>query len=337
MCTEYFKDLSRGASLKALILGVSGQDGAYLSQFLLNKGYEVVGTSRDIQTNAFKNLDKLNIQSDVEKVSLAINDFHSVLSVVESVAPDEIYNLAGQSSVGLSFEQPVETMDSIAGGTLNILEAIRFVNQSIRFYNAGSSECFGDTSSRLADENMPFHPNSPYAVAKASAHWLVANYRVAYNLFASTGILFNHESPLRPERFVTQKIVRAAARIAKGSNERLALGNIKIERDWGWAPEYVTAMWKMLQQSQAYDYVIATGRTVSLEYFVSHVFEYFQLDWQRYVDLDNSLYRPSDLISSNANVTKANSQLDWIAQYKVDDVIAMMCESAITDLNDAKD
>ena len=222
--------------MKALICGIGGQDGAYLAQLLLGKGYEVVGTSRDAMTASFDSLHRLGIFGQVETVSMAINDFRSVLHKLKTFVPDEVYNLAGQSSVGLSFEQPVETMESIAGGTLNLLEAIRFVDHPIRFYNAGSSECFGDTGAEPANELTPFRPRSPYGVAKASAHWMVHNYREAYGLFACTGILFNHESPLRPARFVTQKIVRTAARIAKGSEEKLRLGTIAIQRDWGWAP-----------------------------------------------------------------------------------------------------
>ena len=203
---------------KALICGVSGQDGAYLAQLLLNQCYEVWGTSRDAQMSSFRNLDWLGIKEQVKLVSMSLTDFRSVLQALTRSQPDEIYNLAGQTSVGLSFEQPVETLESVATGTLNLLEAIRFLGASIRFYNASSSECFGDTGGQAVDENTPFRPRSPYAVAKAAAFWEVANYREAYGLFACSGILFNHESPLRPERFVTQKIVASACRIAKGSN-----------------------------------------------------------------------------------------------------------------------
>jgi GDPmannose 4,6-dehydratase len=234
----------------ALICGISGQDGAYLAQLLLSKGYNVCGTSRDAQVSSFSNLVKLGIRDRVKLESVALNDFRSVLQVLTKIQPDEVYNLAGQTSVSLSFEQPVETLESIATGTLNLLESMRFFNKPIKFYNAGSSECFGDTNGEAATESTPFRPRSPYAVAKAAAFWEVANYREAYNLFACSGILFNHESPLRPERFVTQKIVSTACRIAAGSSEKLLLGNIEIERDWGWAPEYVEAMYLMLQQDE---------------------------------------------------------------------------------------
>ena len=246
---------------KALICGISGQDGAYLAQFLLERGYSVSGTSRDHQMSRFPSLERIGILDQVQLTSMAINDFRSVLQAIARFEPDEIYNLAGQSSVGLSFEQPVETLESISVGTLNILEGIRFLNPRIRLYNAASGESFGDTAGQPANEATPFRPRSPYAVAKAAAFWQVANYREAYGLFACSGILFNHESPLRPERFVTQKIVGAAVRIALGSRERLRLGNLEVQRDWGWAPEYVDAMWRMMRSSEPGDFVIATGRT----------------------------------------------------------------------------
>ena len=246
---------------KALICGVSGQDGAYLSKLLLEKGYAVYGGSRDASTNLFTNLYKLGLYDQLHLVSINISDFRSTLQTIIRIQPDEIYNLSGQSSVGLSFDQPVETFESIAIGTLNLLEAIRFSNLSIKFYNSGSSECFGESDGHPADENTPFKPRSPYAIAKATAHWQVANYREAYHLYACTGILFNHESPLRLNRFVTKKIVSAACRIYNGSKETLQLGNIHIMRDWGWAPEYVEAMWLMLQQEKPDDFVIATGQT----------------------------------------------------------------------------
>lgn len=313
---------------RALICGTGGQDGAYLAKLLLDKGYEVVGTSRDAMATPFTSLARLGIKEQVRTVSMAINDFRSVLSTIASTAPDEIYNLAGQSSVGLSFDQPVETIESIAIGTLNILEAIRFIGRPIRFYNAGSSECFGDTGEKRASEETPFHPRSPYAVAKVSAHGLVANYREAYGLFACTGILFNHESPLRPERFVTQKLVRAAARIAKGSKEKLRVGNLDIHRDWGWAPEYVEAMWLMLQHEQPEDFVIATGKTVSLRYFVERAFAHFGLDWQQYVVSDAALLRPADIRFGAADPAKASRILGWRSTLDVDGVVERMCQAA---------
>jgi GDPmannose 4,6-dehydratase len=255
---------------------------------------------------------------------MALNDFRSVLQVLAKVDPDEIYNLAGQSSVGLSFEQPVETLESISVGTLNLLEVIRFVQKPIRLYNAGSSECFGDTGGAPADETTPFRPRSPYAVAKATAHWQVANYREAYNLFACTGILFNHESPLRPERFVTRKIIASACRIAQGSTEKLQLGNIAIARDWGLASEYVDAMWRMLQQDTPQDYVIATGETNTLERFVVEAFAHLGLDWETHVFTNQSFLRPSEIMVSRGNPDKARRELGWQATYRMKDVIQVM-------------
>ncbi len=232
----------------ALICGISGQDGSFLARFLLEKGYKVWGTSRDAQGSNFPNLIRLGVKERINYLSLVPEDFRSVLVCLRKSNPDEVYYLAGQSSVGLSFEQPAETIQSIALGMLNVLEACKMMDKEIRIYHAGSSECFGDTFGKPASESTPFHPVSPYAVAKASAFWLVDNYRNAYNLFACTGILFNHESHLRPIRFVTQKIISSAKRIAAGSDEKLTLGRLDISRDWGWAPEYVEAMWLMLQQ-----------------------------------------------------------------------------------------
>ncbi len=270
------------------------------------------------------NIERLGIQDRISPLSINPSDFRSVLQGLTVAMPDEIYNLSGQSSVSLSFEQPVETLESIATGTLNLLEAIRFINKPIRLYSAGSSECFGDTGKLAANESTPFRPRSPYAVAKATAFWEVANYREAYSLFACTGILFNHESPLRGSRFVTRKIVQAARRIAAGSGERLRLGNIDIARDWGWAPEYVEAMWRMLQQPTPDDFVIATGKTHQLGYFIELVFGACDLDWREWVDVDRSLFRPTDLREGHANPSKAARHLNWQAQVSFEEVVRRM-------------
>ena len=312
---------------RALICGISGQDGAYLAQLLLGKGYVVYGSSRDAQISSFQNLVYLGIREQVKLVSVALNDFRSVLQVLTKIQPHEVYNLAGQSSVGLSFEQPVETLESIATGTLNLLEAIRFTNLPIKLYNAGSSECFGDTRDQAADENTPFRPRSPYAVAKAAAFWEVANYREAYEIFACSGILFNHESPLRHERFVTKKIVAAVCRIAEGSKERLHLGDISVQRDWGWAAEYIEAMHLMLQKDQPDDYVIATGETNKLEDFVAEAFAYVNLDWREYVVTSANLLRPTDIAVGRANPDRAREKLNWQARYKMRDVVRMMVQA----------
>lgn len=311
----------------ALICGVSGQDGAYLAQLLLKKGYRVCGTSRDAQLSGFANLKRLGIFDQLSLKSMSLTDFRSVLQVLMLVEPDEVYNLAGQTSVGLSFEQPVDTLESIATGTINLLEAIRITGKSIRYYNASSSECFGDTMGMPADETTPFSPRSPYAVAKATAHWATANYREAYGLFACSGILFNHESPLRPERFVTQKIVQAACRIAAGSGGTLQLGNMSVQRDWGWAPEYVEGMWRMIQGENPADFILATGYTYSLQDFVETAFGCLGLDWKNHVITDRNLLRPTDLSIGIANPTKARDILGWEAQYKMTDVVKMMIDA----------
>ena len=311
----------------ALIFGISGQDGGYLARLLLEKGYVVHGTSRDAELSSFANLTKLGIRDRVTLHSAALTDFRSVVQCISRVVPDEIYNLGGQSSVGLSFQQPVETMDSISTGTLNMLEAIRFLARPVRFYNAGSGECFGDTGGRAADETTAFRPRSPYGVAKAAAFWEVANYREAYDLFACSGVLFNHESPLRPERFVTRKIVSAAARIAGGDREKLFLGDLSIQRDWGWAPEYVEAMWRIIQQDVADDYVIATGEPHSLEEFVDMAFAHFDLAWRDHVEIDERLYRPADIACGFGDASKAADVLGWRAETRMPAVVTRMAEA----------
>jgi GDPmannose 4,6-dehydratase len=316
--------MSSAVTKRALICGISGQDGAYLAKLLLDKGYEVFGTSRDVNTRVFGGLEALGIRERVQLLSMSIVDFRSVLQVLQKVQPGEVYNFSGQSSVGLSFEQPVETFESVSVGTLNLLEAIRFHQPRTRLYNAGSGECFGDTGATAADETTRLAPSSPYAVAKSAAHWTVATYRQAYGLYAVTGLLFNHESPLRPARFVTQKIVSAAARIAGGSKERLALGNMAIVRDWGWAPEYVDAMWRMLQQEQPEDFVVATGRSHSLEEFTAAAFGELGLDWKQHVDVDTKLLRPYDHMAAHANPARAEKKLGWKARYAMPDVVRMM-------------
>ena len=309
----------------ALITGIGGQDGAYLAQLLLTKGYSVFGTSRDAGASSFSSLTRLGVFDQVKLLSMAPHDFKSTLTVISKVQPDEIYHLAGQTSVGLSFEQPSETIESITIGTLNILEALRFLKSPAKFYHASSSECFGDTQGVPADEHTPFNPVSPYAVAKASAHWLVRNYREAHAMFAVNGILFNHESELRPERFVTQKVVRTAYRISKGSTEILALGDLSISRDWGWAPEYVEAMWLMLQAEQAEDFVIATGQAHELKDFVAQAFACYGLDWTEHLVHDVQLMRPNENAWSQGNPAKAKQLLGWQATKKMNDVVKILC------------
>jgi len=308
---------------KALICGIGGQDGCYLAQLLLVKGYEVWGTSRDAQVASFSNLERLGIRNQIHVLSMAQSDFRSVLNTLSRAEPDEIYFLSGQSSVGLSFDQPAESIESVVYGSLNLLEAVRFLGRPVRIYHASSSESFGDVKAgERASELTPFRPRSPYGVAKASAHWLMVNYREAYGLYCCNGILFNHESPLRPARFVTRKIVSAACRIAAGSEQRLTLGLLDISRDWGWSPDFVEAMWCMLQQDEPQDYVIATGATNTLQSFVATAFSQVGLDWQVHVDFDPSLVRPSEIAYSAGNPEKAMAGLGWKARVAFPQLIA---------------
>jgi GDPmannose 4,6-dehydratase len=311
----------------ALIAGITGQDGAYLAQHLLQAGYRVIGSSRDAQTCDTSRLRRLGILEEVEIISIAPNDFRSVLKALASIEPAEIYNLAGQTSVGLSFDQPVECMESIAGGTLNFLEVLRYLGAPTRMFSAGSSECFGDTSGEPASEQTAFHPRSPYAVAKSTAYWQVANYRQAYGMFCCTGILANHESPLRPNRFVTMKIIVAVQEILRGERRELRLGNLDIWRDWGWAQEYVVAMHKMLQAPIAKDYLIATGNTNSLNEFVQLAFACTNLNPEEYLISDNALLRPSDLRYSAMNPALISSELDWRAEVGLPEIVQRMLEN----------
>ena len=297
----------------ALITGITGQDDSYLAQHILGLGYRVIGASRDAEGARCDNLRTLGIDRDIELITMNPVDFRSVMQAVSRHHVDEIYNLGGQSSVGLSFAQPVETLESIGVATLNFLEAIRLYAPQVRFYNACSSECFGEMSAGRADESRAFRPRSPYAVAKVQAFWEVNIYREAYNLFACSGILFNHESPLRHPRFATRKVVSTAVRIANGSDERLRLGNTSVRRDWGWAPEYVVAMHAMLQQKTPDDFVIATGSECSLADFVGAVFRLMGLDATEHIDIDRSLFRPSELQRAIGDPARASQQLGWHA------------------------
>ena len=314
---------------RALICGISGQDGAYLSKLLLEKGYDVWGTSRDSKEGLFLNLKALKIFSQIELQTVNTDDYASVLNAVSISDPDEIYYLAGQSSVGLSFKYPVETIQSITLGVINFLNAIRHFNKDIKFYNAGSSECFGNSANIPATEMTSFNPRSPYGVAKVAAHHLVSNYCESYSLFSCTGILFNHESTFRPEKYVTQKIIQSALKIADGKQNILELGRLDISRDWGWAPEYVEAMWLMLQQEQPEDYVIATGKTNTLEEFVAESFSALDLDWREHVEVSDKFKRPTDIDISSANPKKASKNLAWEAKHSMKDVVFKMINEII--------
>ena len=309
--------------MKALIFGVSGQDGAYLARFLLSKGYQVWGTSREAQVTP-PNLEALHIAAQVRVLACNMTDGASIRQVLDEVKPDEIYNLAGQTSVSYSFVQPLETLHSIAHSTLNLLECIRQRGEPCRLFHASSAECFGDHGKTPVDETTPFTPRSPYGVAKASAHWQVACYREAFGIHASCGILFNHESPLRPRKFVTQKVIAAVGAIARGSKEKLHLGAIDVYRDWGWAPEYVEAMWLMLQQPAPDDFLIATGQTNSLRDFVDTAFARIGLESEPFLVQDGTLLRPTEIQYSYGNPGKIERVLGWSARNKMADVVRLM-------------
>lgn len=315
----------------ALIFGISGQDGSLLAKFLLEKGYSVFGTSRKIGEATFANIDRLRIRHKVRLIEACPKKYDDVVRVIKDSAPSEIYFLSGQSSVGKSFGDPIETIESSTVGMLNVLEASRLFGGDARIFHAGSSEVFGDIGSNIADESTLFQPLSPYGTAKASATYLVRNYRENFGVFACTGVLFNHESPLRQDRFVTQKIVSTARRIASGSPELLSLGNVNITRDWGWAPEYVEAMWLLLQNSDPRDYIIASGQSISLKDFVARVFSSLELDWTQHVRREDSLVRNNEIMFSKANPEAIFNDLGWSAKTSIDGVIGNMLSDDIGD------
>tara|TARA_B100000963_G_C22552120_1_gene637282 strand:+ start:32 stop:1000 length:969 start_codon:yes stop_codon:yes gene_type:complete len=318
--------VNRNIKKTALILGIAGQDGSFLARFLLSKNYSVFGTTRKKISLDQPNLRSLNIQKKVNLLSVELINYESVLELILKTSPDEIYCLAAQSSVSHSFQKPRATLESIIISTINVLEAVKKSNKEIKVYFAGSSECFGDTGIEPATENTPLNPCSPYGIAKSSAHLLTKNYKENYNIFACTGFLFNHESSLRPENFVTQKIIRSCVRISKGSQEKLELGNLSIIRDWGWAPEYVEAMWLMLQRPYPEDFIIATGQSNSLQSFVETSFNYFGLHWRDHILINKEFFRETDILVSRANPEKARKVLDWQPKKKIEDVIRGMIE-----------
>ncbi len=293
----------------ALITGVTGQDGSYLAEFLLERGYTVVGMVRRTSTINFERIQ--HIQEQLEIVQGDLLDQTSLMSILHDYQPDEVYNLAAQSFVPTSFSQPVLTGEFTALGVTRVLEAIRLVNPKIRYYQASSSEMFGKVVEVPQRESTPFYPRSPYGVAKVYGHWITVNYRESYNLFGCSGILFNHESPRRGLEFVTHKITDAAARIKLGLAHELRLGNLESQRDWGYAGDYVRAMWLMLQQEQPDDYVVATGETHSVQEFVEEAFGYLDLDWREYVVQDPKYYRPAEVDLLVGDPSKAGSELGW--------------------------
>jgi GDPmannose 4,6-dehydratase len=311
----------------ALITGITGQDGAYLAAFLLSKGYRVVGAFRRASTVNTARLDALGIAQEVELAPFDLTDHGNMRRVIEDVSPEEVYNLAAQSFVGVSFEQPVTTGEITGVGVVRLLEAIREVNPSIHFYQASTSEMFGKAREVPQNEETPFHPRSPYAAAKLYAHWSTVNYREAYGMHASSGILFNHESPLRGVEFVTRKITAGAARIKYGLQDQLKLGNLDAKRDWGYAKEYVQAMWLMLQQPEPDDYVIATGETHSVREFVEAAFEAAGLDWERHVVTDPAYIRPADVDLLMGAPLKAKERPGWAPKTTFKDLVSLMVEA----------
>jgi GDPmannose 4,6-dehydratase len=311
--------------MRALITGVTGQDGSYLAEFLLEKGYEVYGMVRRSSTNRYD-----RIQHIVDRLHLVTGDLldqFSLVRAIEQAQPDEIYNLGAQSFVPTSWTQPVLTADFTAVGVTRLLEAIRQVNPKIRFYQASSSEMFGKVLEIPQKETTPFYPRSPYGVAKVYAHYLTVNYRESFGIFACSGILFNHESPRRGLEFVTRKITDGVARIKTGKADGLSLGNIDAERDWGFAGDYVEAMWMMLQQSEPDDYVIATGATHSVREVCEIAFGRAGLDWQKYVHVDKGLFRPAEVDQLIGDPSKAQSKLGWKMHVTFQKLIEMMVDA----------
>ena len=311
----------------ALITGVTGQDGAYLAQLLLSKGYRVIGAERRTSTRNRQRLDELGLTEHIEFADLDLADFGNMVRVLEQFAPDEVYNLAAQSFVALSFEQPEMTGDITGLGVTRLLDAIRSVNPKIKFYQASSSEMFGKVRAVPQNEDTPFYPRSPYGAAKVYGHWITVNYRESYDLFACSGILFNHESPLRGVEFVTRKISLAVARIKLGMQKELRLGNLDAKRDWGYAAEYVEGMHMMLQQEKPDDYVLATGEPHSIGEFVQAAFGHVGLQSQDHVVLDSAFLRPAEVDLLVGDASKAKAQLGWEPRTTFNDLVALMVEA----------
>jgi GDPmannose 4,6-dehydratase len=313
---------------QALITGFTGQDGSYLAELLLSKGYKVYGLVR--RTSILSDERVRHLLSDVEIVDADLLDEHSLIQAIRYTKPDEIYNLAAQSFVPTSFNQPVLTGEYTALGVTRMLEAIRTIDQPIRFYQASSSEMFGKVHEVPQRETTPFHPRSPYGVAKVYGHWITVNYRESYHLFACSGILFNHESPRRGPEFSTRKISRAVARIKLGLQKELVLGNLDAKRDWGYAGDYVEAMWLMLQQDQADDYVVATGETHSVREYVELAFAHIGIDdWQPYVRQDPAFFRPAEVDLLVGDATKARTVLGWQPRVTFPDLVRLMVDADI--------
>jgi GDPmannose 4,6-dehydratase len=321
---------------RALISGITGQDGSYLAELLLGKGYEVHGLVRRSSSFSTGRIEHLYRDPHEEGVRLFLHysdltDSSSLITTLNTVKPDEVYNLGAQSHVKVSFEMPEFTADSTAMGTLRLLEAIRHADWPIRFYQAGSSEMFGKILETPQTERTPFYPRSPYAVAKVFGHWMTVQYREAYGLFATNGILFNHESPRRGATFVTRKITRGVAAILAGVEEKVYLGNLDARRDWGYAPEYVEAMWRMLQHDQPDDFVIATGEMHSVREFVELAFASVGLDWQRYVEIDPRYFRPTEVDELCGDGSKARTALGWEPKVRFGEIVTRMLEADLVE------
>ena len=318
---------------KALVTGITGQDGSYLADFLLEQGYEVIGMVRRTSTINFDRI--RHIQDRVTIVQGDLLDQVSLIHILQEHRPEEVYNLAAQSFVPTSFQQPVLTGEFTGLGVTRVLDAIRTVDRSIRFYQASSSEMFGKVQEVPQRETTPFYPRSPYGVAKLYGHWITVNYRESYNLFACSGILFNHESPRRGYEFVTHKITNGAVRIKMGLANELRLGNLEARRDWGWAPDYVRAMWLMLQQDHPDDYVVATGETHSIREFCQEAFTYLGLDWEKYVVVDPRFYRPAEVDLLVGEPAKARRVLGWQPSISFQELIHRMIDADMTFLQQA--
>ena len=316
--------------MRALITGITGQDGSYLADLLLEKGYEVYGM---VRRSSVEKLDRIeHIRDRVKFVQADLLDQLSIISAIREADPDEVYNLAAMSFVPTSWSQPVLTGEFTAIGVTRMLEAIRLVNKNIKFYQASSSEMFGKVRQNPQNENTPFHPRSPYGVAKVYGHYITVNYRESYGIFAASGILFNHESPRRGLEFVTKKVTNAVAKIKMGLTESLYLGNLDAKRDWGYAKDYVEAMWLMLQQGSPDDYVISTGETHSVKEWVQASFSCLDLDWEKYVKMDEKLLRPAEVDLLIGDSTKARDKLGWKPQVNFEGLVKLMVEHDYNEL-----
>jgi GDPmannose 4,6-dehydratase len=315
---------------KALVTGVTGQDGSYLAELLLAKGYEVAGMVRRTSHHSYERIEHL--LDRVQIVAADLLDQHSLTQVLQETRPDEVYNLAAQSYVPTSWTQPVLTGEFTALGVTRILEAVRLVHPSARFYQASSSEMFGRVVETPQNERTPFYPRSPYGVAKAYGHWITVNYRESYGIYAVSGILFNHESPRRGIEFVTRKVTDAVARIKLGLARELRLGNLDARRDWGFAGDYVDAMWRMLQQPEAQDYVIGTGATHSVRELVQAAFGHVGLDWEKHVVVDPHFIRPAEVDLLQADPSRARAELGWEPKVSFEELVAMMVEADLARL-----